>query len=62
MSDGEDVAVKKNVVQYGSLEGKVGASGAESIQKGVEAGNINISDPSKWFRLIASYKVYSATL
>ena len=38
---------KKKILHYGSLEGKVGASGADSIQKGMDAGNINISDPSK---------------
>ena len=47
MSDGEsEPPAKKKILQYGSLEGKVGASGADSIQKGVDAGNINISDPS----------------
>lgn len=49
MSDGEsETPAKKKNIQYGSLEGKVGESGAESIQKGVEAGNINISDPSNF--------------
>jgi len=41
-----EVLVNKKLSQYGSLEGKVGTSGADSIQKGMDAGNINISDPS----------------
>ena len=42
-----EVPAKKKLLQYGSLEGKVGASGTDSIQKGKDAGNINISDPSE---------------
>ena len=50
MSDSEaETPAKKKKLQYGSLEGKVGESGSDSIQKGVEAGNINISDPSMLF-------------
>lgn len=58
MSDGEsETPAKKKNIQYGSLEGKVGESGAESIQKGVEAGNINISDPSKFIHSYSAFVV-----
>ena len=42
----EEPPEKKRIIQYGSLEGKVGTSGTEAIQKGMAAGNINITDPS----------------
>lgn len=48
MAEDEPKAKKSKGLKYGSLENQILTSGNEAIEIGVKAGNINVTNPSKF--------------